>query len=493
MVLAALLMTAAPAADVLCLNDGRVFDGLELKRVEGGVEIAFENGAVHVPNELVLDALIEGASTFVPRTPEEKEKFAEGFVPFEGRWMSVKRRDGLVARRLEERRAAIEDMRTHSTWANRHEVETKNFQFHFTIPEHLCAGLRERMEAYYEVFTKEWKVRRDKREIKLPVNIYSDRREFNRTAVAGSGGGMLAYFEFKGDYDLNLFYDRLDPVLTEMILYHETNHYLQKLLNRDFLMPHFPGESLAEYYGASRWDPEKRMFEVGLLQEGRLAEIREDILGGQHMPIRKLILEEGYAHYTWGWSLIHFLMSDERYRAKCKRFFETLANGKDVRREVGGLNLKSVEMEEVLRVFMDELGVDDDELLELESAWHAYVEGLFDQLSPAGKAKAADNAARHRLEIKAERLYREAIDEGASSAHTYHGFAGLLMGKGKRDEAAEMWREAIARDPLTAEYYASLAFALKASDEKESERLMKLAQELDPEVETEWFSFLRTD
>jgi hypothetical protein len=33
---------------------------------------------------------------------------------------------------------------------------------------------------------------------------------------------------------------------------------------------------LAEYYGASHWDPVAKKFETGLIQEGRLCEIQTD-------------------------------------------------------------------------------------------------------------------------------------------------------------------------------------------------------------------------
>ena len=93
---ATLALLTAGSNDILCLTDGRVFDGLELRAVDAGIEVTFENGTVLVPEDLVLDALISGATVFVPKTPEEKRKFAEGLVPFDGKWVSPKRRERLV-------------------------------------------------------------------------------------------------------------------------------------------------------------------------------------------------------------------------------------------------------------------------------------------------------------------------------------------------------------------------------------------------------------
>src|SRR5439155_8552115 len=135
-------------------------------------------------------------------------------------------------------------------------------------------------------------------------------------------------------WDLNTYYDRLDNEVAKHVLYHEANHYLQLLVDVNFAVPHFPGESLAEYYGASHWEPETRKFVVGLIQEGRLCEIQTDIDSGEKMPLDKLILTDGsYKHYTWGWSLVHFLMNDPRYADKFQKFFLALSHGKNVRRD----------------------------------------------------------------------------------------------------------------------------------------------------------------
>ena len=110
------------------------------------------------------------------------------------------------------------------------------------------------MEAYFKAFAKDWKVRQPKDLGRLKVCFYIDRDDFMQ--IGGVSGGVLAYFRFVKPLELNFFYDRLDPALTEQVMYHEANHYLQYLLNPEFNMPHFPGEALAEYYGASVYDPE---------------------------------------------------------------------------------------------------------------------------------------------------------------------------------------------------------------------------------------------
>jgi len=487
----ACLALATPQAlgnDLLLLRDGRFFDELELSKTEGGVTVHYENGDVFVPDALVLDAVTSGESTFVPTTDEEKEKYADGLVPFEGRWLSPSRRERLVAERVAEKREAVEEALAHRHWANHLEEETRNFRFLYTIPEHICEGYRERMEAYFEIFCKDWRVRRDRKKPKLPVNFYASRKEFNRTS--GAKGGTLAYFKFVEPYDLNVYYDRLDPARTETVLYHEANHYLQKLVNEDFRYPHWPGEALAEYYGGSEWDPKRKKLTVGLLQEDRLAEIQNDVARGALMPLERLVSENMYQDYTWGWSLVHFLMNDRRYEKDFRDFFIALATGRDVERERDYRNLEYVSGEEVLRAFRDYLDVEDDEDFEqLEEEWHAYVQGLFDQVGPTGLAKAAAAAARTGRPKRAKRLFQEAVDAGLSNAHMFHAYAEVLVKEGDVQDAIDFWKRAIELDPMTADYHYALGRTVARSDDEEGKRIMALAQEIDPEVDESdgWF------
>lgn len=476
------LAAAAPVpADVLCLKDGRVLDGPRMERVDEGIRVHFESGQVLVPAALVLDALIEGDAAFVPRTDEEREMHAKGLVPFDGRWVAPKRREELIQQRLEEKRAALADLIAHREWRNRHQEETRSFRFQHTVPKHIFEDYRDKMEAYFQVFAKEWKIRTSSKQ-KLNVCFYGDRREFQRTA--GAGPWVLGYFKFVGEYDLNVYYDRLDPAETEDVMFHEANHYLQKLIDEGFSYPHWPGEALAEYYGASEWDPEEKELRTGLIQEGRLVEVLSDVAGGKWMGLRELITTDGmYEHYTWGWTLVHFLMHDPRHSKKFQKFFLALASGRDVRREEGPFGLRTVAPEAVYEAFCSYLGLrTEDDVRALEKDWHAYV-GELRHESTSGLEKAAVAALREGRKLRAKRLFEEALGAGSTSPFLRHRYAELLHMEGDRPGAIERWREAIALDPLTGEYYLGLAAALRPSDPDESKRLLALAKEIDPEAD----------
>ncbi len=487
--LAQLLCAAAAflgSSDVLCLKDGRVVDGVPIVRKDGGFELTYQNGIVFVANELVQDAVLEADEARAPADAEAVEQKKNGMVTFEGRWIPAKKRADIVAKRIAERRASAEQAKARLEWRNRAIVETKNLRFEHQLPEHVFGEYREALESFFATFSKTWKLETPKDKAKLPVNIYIDRKNFFQ--VGGVSGGVLAYFRFVRPYDLNGYYDRYDPEYSKHVLFHEFVHYLVKLVDLDFAYPHFPNESVAEYYGASRLDPVTKKFTTGLLQEGRLWEIQSDIAAGEHMSLEALITaDEGsaaYAHYTWGWSLVHYLMSDAKWRPKFESFFLTLSKGKGVRREEMNIdNLRTCTQDEVWRIFREELGLKDaDAVRRLEIAWHEYVAGLIAKnTSVSGKAKAGYAALEGdpRRPLRAKRFFQEAIAEGSRSPRVFLELAKLLIEDGKVGDGVALLDKAIALDPFNGSFYGRKGLTLYATGNKtEGERLRKLAKEI---------------
>ena len=259
----------------------------------------------------------------------------------------------------------------------------------------------------------------------------------------------------------------------------------------EFSYPHWPGEALAEYYGASQWDPVAKKLHSGLVLEGRLTEVNTDIAKGEWMSLDKMLSTEMYQHYTWGWTFVHFLMNDSRYEKKFRKFYTGLANDKKVSRVAVGVdNLKTVRQEDVKAVLLDYLDVDtEEEFLQLESDWHAYVREELKVTSTHGLEKAAENANRYNRPIRAKRLYEEAIAAGGASALAYHRFAellanGSLPSKDSEENwiaAQKHWATAIEMSPMTGEYYFALGMALRDHGQRdEGMRLMQIAAEIDP-------------
>lgn len=486
--LALLALTAPAAADFLCLKDGRIVEQ-DTRRAQGGFLIVFEHGEVFVAEELVHEAVIED-EPFVPSTDEEREQAAQGLVPFERRWVTPKRRDELVRRRIEERKEAVEELRAHQKWSERYQESSKHFEFHHTLPPRIFAAYRDAMEAYFEEFARTWKIKQPREQGRLMVNFYSDRDYYEQ--VSGASPGVVGFFRYVDPMELHFYYDRVDPRYTEEVMFHETNHYFQRLIQSDFTYPHFPNESVAEYYGASVWDPETGELTTGLPQEGRLVQIQGDIEAGDWWGIEELIrADSSHAHYTWGWSLVHFLMQDPKSARKFQQFYFELARGRKVDREdvyfardgyaTSARNLETCSSEEVLRVFESSFGLRKPvDVRELEREWYAHIESLLTNLSTRGLEKAAFTAYRSNRKIRAQRLLREAIARGSQHPLVYLRYAILLADDKDHGGALDALSEALRLDPLDPRVHLSLGRTYTKEREFDTARqCMLLAHELD--------------
>ena len=485
------LLAAAPATalsqeDVIFLKDGRLLENLTIHPAEGGVSIQFENGDVYVPREHYLDVMFT-SEEWQPTTEEEKAKFEKGLVPLDGKWVKPAKRDRTLKKRLEEKRAAIIELREHQLWRNRYKESTKHFDFEHTLAPEFFEYYRDLMEAYFSSFLKEWRLKQPKELGRLRVCFYHDRDTFHQ--VSGAGGGTLGYFRFVEPMELNVFHDPNAMWFTEEVMFHEANHYLQKLIDVGFAYPHFPGESLAEYYGASKYDPKSKKIESGLILEGRLTEIQDDIAAGKMVGLEELITTEGmYQHYNWGWSLVHFLMNDSRYAKKFQKFYVGLAKDSGVKREPMGFpGLKTMRQTEVFAVFKDYLGLKSaEDVAELETDWHAYVKEKLDFVTVHGMEAAGLSALTKDRPLRAQRFFKQAIEQGSTNATVYDKYAEMMSEDGKHAEAVSLWRTGLEHAPLNAPMRVKLAEQLmqKGVDHEErleGVRLAKLAKEIDPE------------
>ena len=363
-------------------------------------------------------------------------------------------------------------------------MKTKHFLFEYTVPPHIAEYYGDLMDTYFKEFSKIWKIKKEKDYYPLKVCFYTNPEDFYQ--ISGAGRGALAYFKFVKPIELNFFYDRLEPRFTEEVLYHEVSHYLQKLIKTDFSMPHWPGEAIAEYWGASYYDPKKKKLTMGLIQEGRLSGVKTTIAGGDRWGLEKLITAPRgtIEHYSWGWTIVHFLMSKKKTAKQFSAFVHALAYGRDVKRVPQGFeNLKTVTPQEVWRVFKVHMKLKNEAAVkEFEKAWWDYIDNDLKIESARGLEKAARDAVRTGRTIRAKRLFTEAIAKGTQNPMTFYRFAELLSRENK-GEAIKMWRKAIELDPLVADFYESLGEALYRKDETktEGEKLLRLALELDPD------------
>ncbi len=471
---------------ILIMKDGRIFTEFGLEQGTDHVEVTLEAGKVEVANELVEIVLKEGQEiTFTPQTDEEREKYEKGFVRFNGRWIKTKTAQRAIEKELKSRMEQAEEDLAHQEWRNKYETEAKHFRWFHTTPQRVTQRFIDSSDAYYDIFKKDWGIKRNKRKPKLSINFYNAEAEYQQ--VAGAPPGALAYFMFLGDYDLNAFYDRLDPDFTEQVVFHELGHYLHKLIDEQFNYPHWPGESLCEYYGGARLNEATGKLEVGLIHNGRLATIKGQMAEGEKIELEKMITTRGFEDYTWGWSFVHMLMQDKSRRKNFRKFFLGLATDKKVKRERGGMNLKTVSGEEVLRYFMECMKIPDrDALRELEKEWYTYIDEELDfdgENALIWEAKTAKSLGER---DKARDLYKKALSEnfdGAPAKAHYEYWR--LMEEQEGSEAIKHLRAAVKKAPLTPRYRWKLGGILEKKKKTKEEGAMNkaIAQELDPRVE----------
>ena len=410
---------------------------------------------------------------------------------FQGKWLRPVERDARLKKLVAEQRAAVEKLKQSRLWRNRVVADTKNFSVEYTVPPPVFLDCSERMEAYYAEFVKRWKIKKPRDLGKLKVRFYAEPDDFYQ--VTGVYRGVLAFFEFaEPPYRLQFYYDRMDPLGVERDMLHEFGHYIQNLIEPGFHYPHWPGEALAEYYSTAAFDPATKKITIEpLVLEERLIEIQRDIEEGERVGLEQLIRggnDGNYHDYTWGWSLIHFLMSKPETAKKFESFYLGLARSRGVAREgvsaLKNLRFDRVEGEEMLASFKKEMGLKKDaDVRALEIGWHDYVQQDIAVTSSRGLARAALKSKVSGRQLRAKRLYEEAITAGDADALTHHRYAELLDDMDEHAGAREQWAKAVALDPLVPEFYIAWGESLlkDAATKDEAKRLLKLASEIEPE------------
>ena len=467
-------LAAQDATGAVSLVDGRFIFGKPVVAAEGGVTIKFKAGDVFVPKRWIRDSFSTDAAVYKAKNAAEQKKIDQGMVLFQGKWM---RKDNAVKaiKRLQTKLAArIEKQKEFKLWRNAKKVETRTFKYETNLPDEIFLNLKSLMEAYYKNFKKYWK-RKTQLPNKPTIYLYADHGDYAQ--VSGASGGVVGWYHLLNN-TLHVYWDRSDPDFTIDVLFHEANHMLSDMINGKFRYPHWIEEPMAEYYGASKWDPKKKKMSVGHVQAGRLTEVRYDIGNKKWMKLEDLIGARSYRSYTWGWSFCHFMMETPKYKKKWQKFYLALAHGKKVVREYQG-PFKTVSAEEQKKQLKKFLGIKD--FKELEKEWHAYVKNLkvneLEGLERAGRKLRTMGKSK-----EAREFLSKAVKMGAKSPYTYAAYAQILRRGSERQEAIKMIDKAIELDPLEPEFRyikGRLLESIRKGDE--AKKQFQLAAEIDPE------------
>jgi tetratricopeptide (TPR) repeat protein len=480
---AATLTPLLSAQDSMQLKDGRFVIDKKIEKHEQGAIVHYQHGDVIVPKSLIRACTsFEVEAQDSNWTEEDKAKMAKGLVFFEGKWIPEKNRDSIMDERRATREARIKEAKAHRLWRNRYTMNTKNFAFEYTIDPEVMQHYADILEVYYKTFLKAWGIKKPRDMGRLRVCFYHDQDYFQQ--VGGAPNGVIGYFRFVKPIELNFFYERLDEGLTQDVLFHEANHYLTHLIDPKFHYPSWINESLAEYYGASEWDPEAKKMIIGNLQEGRLATIQDAIRNDEWQGLEDLIRlpqnQFNAIHYAWGWSFVHYLMSDPKTEKAFKKFYLALGRDKKIKRVPHFYDIKKVEPEEQIRVFCDYMKVNSVE--EFEKGWHDHVKAM-KAASGDGFRNAGDIALARGMPIKAQRFFRTALEMGNTNCMTHFGYGRALQQKGKHGEAEEQFKKALEIDPLQGRFWMYLADSMSRNgkNKDEVERMRQLALEIEPD------------
>jgi hypothetical protein len=485
--LAAMVVLSASVvarADHVSLRDGRLFEGIPVVKDGEALVLTFPSGNVRVPLDLVAEYAIDGVEP-EPATEEEKARRAQGLVPWKGKWVKIEIRDRERAKEKAKRDAELAEWKKRSEWKDRYQFKTKNFNFESTLPPHLNEEYSTLLEAYFVEFAKKWKTRVPQEWGRLTVCFHSDPESYQRTA--GVSSNVLGYYRFVHPRELNFYFDRTNPSLTVDVMLHETNHYLTDLMHEEVQYPHWVNEAMAEYYGTTELDPEKKTMTLGGIQAGRLSEVKADIAANKKFALDDLLADgsQNYRHYTWGWSFVHFLMESPKYVKKFEKFFNDLARAPDVKRVPAPWNFKTIDGPEIKRVFLQRMGLKPTDIPALEAEWYAHI----DSLKAEGIAGIEESGIRAVYEgrgrFRGRRLLKEAIDAGSRRPQVHILYAQIIGRYDGGNEAALPILEAASTTmPLDAEIWAHRGFLLKLMERaREGDQFLALAREIDPEVD----------
>ncbi len=489
-VVALVLAAAGPRAraDTLALKDGRFFEGKPIEVTADGYVVKFKHGAITVPSALV-DGFFKGKSgTYVPVTPEEKVRFAKGLARWKGRWVRIPVAERERKKAFAAREKRMEQMKARRFWRNHAEVKTKRFVFKHTLPDAVFLEFKDLFEAYYTYFTKYWRFKPSPKFGTVTINIYHNREYFEQ--VSGAPRGVIGYY-MPTERDLHFYFDRNNKAYTIDVMFHEGNHMLAHMINRNRWYPWWIGEGMAEYFGASEWNPATKTMKLGRLQAGRLAVLHAQIGDDKWVKLMDLLKTQGMGAvgYSWAWSLCHFLLHTPKYSKGFKRFFMAIGRDSRLKTVARFATIRQLPPTEVVEAFKRYVRVKDMKALEQE--WYDYIKT---KLSLDGRAdvnwvEAGWIMSMYGQRAKARLYYKRAIDKGAKSSAACFGYAELKLLQNMPGIALKYAKKAVELDPLHARAWALQGRARFSTDEHDEEamRLLELAHEIDPDDQDIWF------
>jgi hypothetical protein len=407
------LLALAPLhADRLVTQDGRILEVKKARQLpDGNYQLAFESGAITCPKQYVASVEIEGdMSDYVPANDDEKQKLAQGYVRYRGKWLGKAAYTAELAKQSELSKARTADLAAHAKFYDGWEKDTKHFHIKSNTSPEILDAYAELLETYYDLMDQRVGIDPSPslKKARMSVSIYKNRKEFNE--LTKSPPGVAGFFSSSLG-ELHFYHDYQDPSVSEWIALHEGTHLLTFLIEPQAQPCIWINEGVADYFGSAtvaRNKKGKLEIQPGQLSLERILTVQQAIADGSSIPLEKLftIPRDDYKafEYAHGWSFVYFLNNAKpEYEKSFKKFFKdlyTIAKGVDFQLEPTGGKygaLKVVSAKEVRRLLLDRLGVKD--VAKLEDEWKTYISGI------------AIDAPRARLKRGLQALYVKGEDE----------------------------------------------------------------------------------
>lgn len=412
--IASLGLVALPAhADRLVTKDGRVLACKKARPEAGGYRVVFENGEILLADKaLVRSVEIEGdMSDYVPANDDEKQKLAQGYVKYEGKWLSKPAYENVLKTNFEASKKRLEDIAAHTKFGDGWTKETAHFTFRSNTSPELLDYYCELLEAYYALQNQRIGINPtpSMKRTKMQVNVYRSYQDFVKNAPwgpEGAGAGVIGFFTPTGQ-SLNFFHDYQDPPRSTWVALHECTHLLTFLIDQDYIPQIWLNEGVADYFGSSKVERDKKgkiTITPGEIQLDRVLTVQQAIKAGatstgtaadgssvkkseyEGRPDIKLeelfkVARESYKgfEYAHGWAFVYFLNNFEngKYQKTFDKFFKglyTLENG--IPFEIVNYATKSgtgkrVKPEDIRAYLLKKLGLKDT--LQLEKDWKKFV------------------------------------------------------------------------------------------------------------------------
>ncbi|MGK2856995.1 MAG: hypothetical protein ACSLFQ_07300, partial [Thermoanaerobaculia bacterium] len=540
--LAALCATAPLAsADRLITKDGRVLSCKKARPEGAGYKVVFENGEILVPDKTLVQSVeVEGdMSDYVPANDDEKKKLADGYVKYQGKWLMKPAFELELKRNYEKSKKRLEEIAAHADFDSGWTKETAHFRFQSNTSPELLNYYCELLEAYYDLQDQRIGINPTPtmKRTKMQVNVYRSHEDFQANAPWGNEGSspsVLGFFSPMGQ-NLNFYHDYEDPAQSTWVALHECTHLLTHLIDQDYIAQIWLNEGVADYFGSSKVERDKKgklVIKPGEIQLDRVLTVQQAIKEGatstgggdpgakrskgvEGQPDIKLeklfkIPRDEFTgfEYAHGWSFVYFLnnFDNHKYQKNFDKFFKglyTLESG--IPFEVVNYATKTgtgkrVSPENIRAYLLKKLGLKDTE--QLEKDWKKFIADIPIVGPEARLKRGLQNFYRGDLEQAIEDL-DAAIEAKVTDPRAWYarGRARVYQSRSKANFEAGVkdLGDAVAMDPLNPTYrhvYSRMIAGVNGhgGDEQdidlpEAKIQAGLAAELEPENDAfqKWF------